>query len=127
MASTRLNQPVHPGDLILAYSAKWSHMLVAKIGSDEPNPPTSAIAVDIPGWSPSAEPGHWTLSGPEVYYTEREDGNDDGDDEAGSEKTMTEETSESNWVPLDECLEELREDCQGNEQEISIIVNPHGR
>lgn len=106
-------------------------MLLVKAGSDEPNPPTSAIVVHTPSWSPCSEPGYWTLSGPEVYYTKRDDEDDDDDDEddqSGSEKTMTEEdTSKYRGVPLDTCLEKLRESCQGEEREISIIVNPHGR
>jgi hypothetical protein len=124
MASSTLNQPVRPGDLILTYTDEEAFMLLAKTGSDETNPPTSAIMVETPGWSDVAEPGYWTLSGPEVYYTKENDENEDNDDQSGSEKTMIKDTPQSGVVPLDQRLERLR---KGEEREVSIIVNPHGR
>lgn len=120
-----IDQPVTPGDLILAHTRKRKRMfLVTSASSKQGNPDASTILVKRAPYSVVDEPGVWTLSGPDVYYVEKEadkqnsdEASDDGDSADGENDARNSEVK-----PLQAFLDEL-----AGSLDVTVVVNPHGR
>lgn len=78
-----LNQAVHAGDLILAFSRTKpvsAHMLLVKlVGSNNPHPSASSFIVPEAAMYTPEDKGAWMMSGSDVYYIP-----DDEEGEGGS-------------------------------------------
>ncbi|KAG2413922.1 hypothetical protein HFD88_003113 [Aspergillus terreus] len=119
-----IDQPVNPGDLILAYTSKRKWMfLVTSIPSEQDNPDTSTILVKRASYRIVDKPGFWTLSGPDVYYVEKE-ADEQSSDEASDDDDSTDEGDARihEVKPLRAFLDEL-----AGSLDVAVVVNPHGR
>lgn len=133
VAPDTLDQSVKAGNLILVRSDYKDHMLlVDSVDNDkDPKSATSSIIVEgIPFDTPdkyyTLKEGHWSFSGPQVFYMGHETDSDSDSDctepaepKAPKRHRCTLSTVLSHMVP-----EEKKDD--GNE-EIVVTVNPHGR
>ncbi|GAD95151.1 hypothetical protein PVAR5_3790 [Paecilomyces variotii No. 5] len=135
MAQPTVPGDVHKGDLILVYGPKAAHMLLVKSAPDHKDdtnttPNTASIIVQKVNWHIPGSPGFWTLSGPEVYYIDKDEYI--YEDERlyrvycihDDHSTDLEETS------LDEFLKSMvsaNRDAKDDSPDVSLIVNPHGR
>lgn len=120
-----IDQPVTPGDLILAYTRKRKRMFLAtSASSKQGNPDTSTILVNRASYRIVDKPGFWTLSGPDVYYVEKE-ADEQSSDEASDDDDSTDEEGDARnheVKPLRAFLDEL-----AGPLDVTVVVKPHGR
>jgi hypothetical protein len=125
MVTYTLSQIVYRGDLILAYGPDKAHMFLVKsgLGSSDTIPSASSIIGQKVNWHIPDQKGFWVMSGPEVRYIE--------EGEADHKFCICDDHSDDHpETTLDHFLDSLGPtDTNENEkqQDVSFIVNPHGR
>ncbi|KAJ9191795.1 hypothetical protein DTO021D3_6332 [Paecilomyces variotii] len=138
MSQPTVPETVHKGDLILAYKHKEAHMLLVVSAPDDTNDTNttqdaSSIIVQKVNLHIPASPGFWTLSGPEVYYIDKDE----------KDKCVEEDEKFHSWYCIyDDHSKDLEEesldhflksmavndaDAKDSPPEVALIVNPHGR
>ena len=125
MVTYTLGQIVCPGDLILVYDPDNADMFLVKSapGSKDTNPSPSSIIGQKVNWHIPAQKGFWMMSGPEVEYFE--------EDEADHTWCICDNHSDNNpETTLNDFLDLFGSTDMNEEkkhQDVSFIVNPHGR
>ncbi|KAJ9294378.1 hypothetical protein DTO271G3_6953 [Paecilomyces variotii] len=138
MSQPTIPGAVHKGDLILAYKHKGAHMLLVvsapeNTNDTNPTPDASSIIVQKINWHIPASPGFWTLSGPEVYYVDK-DAKDEGVEEDPKFHSWyciyNDHSKDLEEESLDHFLKSIAVndgDAKDSPPEVALIVNPHGR
>ncbi|KAL1862296.1 hypothetical protein Plec18170_001121 [Paecilomyces lecythidis] len=135
MAQPTVPGIVHKGDLILVYNPKEAHMLLVKSAPDHTDnentiPNAASITVQKVNWHVPGSPGFWTLSGPEVYYIDKDEEVIE-DEQLHSWYCLHEDHStgleEDNLEEFLKTMLSANADANDDSSDVSLIVNPHGR
>lgn len=114
-----LGQPVSPKDLILVASPSTpSMLLVLSAPTSDEDPEVSTITVRRISWRIPGEAGCWEPCGPGIiYHEEFEDTEEIVFDQDDEYSAYIDSTTLSNFLAS----------LPDSEDEIALIVNPHGR